>query len=1331
MKVCVIENRPVCLSFAGFSHNQTAFNVLFPNGFLKAENIIISDNEIGIQTSSNSIVDLKNVTIVGNKSEGIDIYDNSQVKIKNAIIYHNNKDDIFNDFKKGSDIRNQSTIDLNITYSSVDSIEGKYTGFELNPIPPLFQPFVMDSMDFIPDTMSATIDAGDPNDDFSLEPMPNGGRINQGVYGGSPFAMPTFQPRIDVKIDTLFMSAFPGETQVTDLVVHNTGNRQLEIFNLELHVAEFNYFEQLPVFIPPGDSAVFKMNFLPGQRQVYFDEVFIRCNDPHFTAEGLILPIRGVGLNRPPQISTVSLKNAVQDRAYIDTVRAFDPDGDRILFAPVFIPEWMSLLSDGSLSGTPLNKDVGSGVKIEIEALDEAGEADTLITFIEVANVNDPPQILTSALLDATEDSVYVDTVFAVDIDKDTLDFYPVNIPGWMTVEKNGAVSGIPRNEDVITGIPVEIGVTDRFGFDDTLKTKINVINTNDIPVIENIPDTLAYALLQFSYKASAIDVDGDALSYSDNFPLFDIDAATGVIDYTPAFGDTGKYEVIITANDGQVSASDTFNFEVMLTPVLAVASPQVTSMDQELLLGWKNEFSTFYTGTRIVWSKSSAINDADAAVNFIDTTFALDIPVQVKIPKLEIAQTYFITIFNYFDPGFRIYSDPVEITATTLAPDITLDFTDRVNYVPPGDTLYQTLKVKNDGGGTLWFNFQYDPDAFIDQWFSADTSQIILIPGDSVDIGYHMNPNKSMREEPHEVTLRLISNQPDQPASGIKLVMNILFDHDAPEIIMLSQPDSIHTFSALHFQFTADDTVENYNWRYGASTESLRARYKFSQITTTGVTELQREDNIPLGSLDFYPLPDGLYHFELWVFDPDSNGIIKRGFNQRIVVNASVVPVLQNKWYLASFPREHNIDLRKFIADSTAHVYRWNNKNSEYISYTDSTIRAGQGVWILSLRPRKLDVSNLPVTNQDVDSTHLTLVKGWNQIGVPAGYHLDLGNFKYLKPGSDIEISKDEVFTKYLSPGIYWYQSSILNEGYNWSKIDTTIAAPWRGYWVHATEPVTLVYPRTPAFPASVNIRDASLTGIAGTNNLGKRTMNANQWQLSFNVSNTQHQDAGNVIGISESETSLPIYEPPHLDEYCAAYFPSEQGNITQDLRKPFDDLREVKEWRFVVSSSSTGKKHTLSWEKWNGESGIYLYLVDQMNEKIVNLGEENNYEFTSASENNKFLVYATMDASFAPKIIPVSYKLLQNYPNPFNPNTTIRFGIPENGDNKLVSLKIYNILGQEVSTLINENMKAGYHEIKWNGLNRQGISVASGVYFYRLIGEGIHQVKKMVLIR
>jgi hypothetical protein len=401
-----------------------------------------------------------------------------------------------------------------------------------------------------------------------------------------------------------------------------------------------------------------------------------------------------------------------------------------------------------------------------------------------------------------------------------------------------------------------------------------------------------------------------------------------------------------------------------------------------------------------------------------------------------------------------------------------------------------------------------------------------------------------------------------------------------------------------------------------------------------------------------------------------------------------------------------------------------------QYISFSDSVLKAGEGVWILSFKARKIDLSGFPVSHTDEDSTRVLLKKGWNQIGVPSGYHLNLADLKFLQPGSETELTSDAVFANYLSPAVYWYQSSNLQAGYQWSMIEATIVTPWRGYWVYANREVTIVYARTPAFPDNADLQPSDVDAV-NPDNLTKKSVSANDWQLSLDVKNDLHNDQGNIIGITEAAGTLPIYEPPHLDDYCSAYFSSDDGNVTQDLRNPFSDLREVKEWKYYVSSSNSGQKHTINWQRWGQESGIYLYLVDQVHEKIINLSESDDYEFTSSSQNHPFKIYATMDAGFTPKIIPVSYKLLQNYPNPFNPNTTIKFGIPESGDNKRVSLKIFNILGQEVSTLVNGNMEAGYHEIKWNGSNQRGVPVSSGVYFYRLIGEGIHQVKKMVLIR
>ncbi len=94
-----------------------------------------------------------------------------------------------------------------------------------------------------------------------------------------------------------------------------------------------------------------------------------------------------------------------------------------------------------------------------------------------------------------------------------------------------------------------------------------------------------------------------------------------------------------------------------------------------------------------------------------------------------------------------------------------------------------------------------------------------------------------------------------------------------------------------------------------------------------------------------------------------------------------------------------------------------------------------------------------------------------------------------------------------------------------------------------------------------------------------------------------------------------------------------------------------------------------------------------------------------------------------------PKHFELSQNYPNPFNPTTTIKYALKE--DVK-VSLKIYNSLGQEVRTLVNEHQNAGFKEIMWDGKNNQGSAVPSGIYMYRLVaGSKFVKANKMTLMK
>jgi flagellar hook assembly protein FlgD len=95
---------------------------------------------------------------------------------------------------------------------------------------------------------------------------------------------------------------------------------------------------------------------------------------------------------------------------------------------------------------------------------------------------------------------------------------------------------------------------------------------------------------------------------------------------------------------------------------------------------------------------------------------------------------------------------------------------------------------------------------------------------------------------------------------------------------------------------------------------------------------------------------------------------------------------------------------------------------------------------------------------------------------------------------------------------------------------------------------------------------------------------------------------------------------------------------------------------------------------------------------------------------------------------LIPSAYRLDQNYPNPFNPSTTIRYAIPVDG---LVTMKVYDITGREIVTLVNEQKNAGTYEVRFDTKNSSGRALASGVYFYKINAGGFSETKKLLFLK
>ncbi len=119
---------------------------------------------------------------------------------------------------------------------------------------------------------------------------------------------------------------------------------------------------------------------------------------------------------------------------------------------------------------------------------------------------------------------------------------------------------------------------------------------------------------------------------------------------------------------------------------------------------------------------------------------------------------------------------------------------------------------------------------------------------------------------------------------------------------------------------------------------------------------------------------------------------------------------------------------------------------------------------------------------------------------------------------------------------------------------------------------------------------------------------------------------------------------------------------------------------------------------------------------------GVSGNIRWTE-QESNEVTVFA---AGSNP--VPTSYALLQNYPNPFNPSTTIQFRLPKVSE---VNLTVYNVLGQQVRSLVADVREAGTHTIEWDGRDDNGSTVQSGMYFYRIQMPNFTDSRKMTLLK
>ncbi|MDI6804518.1 MAG: FlgD immunoglobulin-like domain containing protein [Bacteroidota bacterium] len=254
--------------------------------------------------------------------------------------------------------------------------------------------------------------------------------------------------------------------------------------------------------------------------------------------------------------------------------------------------------------------------------------------------------------------------------------------------------------------------------------------------------------------------------------------------------------------------------------------------------------------------------------------------------------------------------------------------------------------------------------------------------------------------------------------------------------------------------------------------------------------------------------------------------------------------------------------------------------------------------------------------------------------------------------------------------------------------------------------------------------------------------------WKIKILAECRGAKDDDNEIVISPSAMvdydELDKPEPPVIGEFVSVYFP--RANWGKILDKFCVDARpnpvDGADWEFEVLSNIEDKIDL----KFDGLENIPLetevVLIDKLIKSTQYLRQSDKYSFTNLSKSNprKMNILVGSQSFIQNKLteigaVPHEFELSQNFPNPFNPTTVIRYGLPNASH---VTIKIYDLLGQEIKTLADETQESGYRSVEWNGKNSLGIEAASGLYFYRIEAADIQnpgkkfvQVKRMLLMK
>ncbi|UCE20391.1 MAG: T9SS type A sorting domain-containing protein [Gemmatimonadota bacterium] len=384
--------------------------------------------------------------------------------------------------------------------------------------------------------------------------------------------------------------------------------------------------------------------------------------------------------------------------------------------------------------------------------------------------------------------------------------------------------------------------------------------------------------------------------------------------------------------------------------------------------------------------------------------------------------------------------------------------------------------------------------------------------------------------------------------------------------------------------------------------------------------------------------------------------------------------------------------------------------QGSDYVEYGEGieSFTSGNGFWLITKNAKTIDSgSGQSVTT--ASNFVISLQPGWNMIANP--FYFDV---------AWNEVIRDDAVEE-----SFWGYDG---QGY----VEKSRLVPWEGYFLKNRE----------SYPVNIEIppKEAGGSTKSGFVSFAENMNLEGEWWIQIRARVGDFCDSKNYIGHCAGSRlewdAMDLSEPPKPPgDYVALYFPHHNwenypGCYTTDFRSMAE---EGTVWDFRVDTNTPEFHGHLEFGNLSSvPAHLEVFLLDISSRKAVDVRSNEDYAFRAQTGRSFSIAVGPKDFTLpyceSEISVPEEYALRQNYPNPFNAETRICYELPQPCH---VTLKIFNLVGQEVRTLVESERDAGYQAIPWDGKNSHGIDVSSGAYLYVLETEYFRQTKSLILLR